>query len=278
MKFKINEIVALDTETTGLNPENDRICEIALLKIKNGKIVENESFSTLINPERDIPKEITFISGIRNEDVYDKKNFKDRIDVIYNLINGKIILCHNSSFDISFLEKEFERCGLDFPEIKIIDTYWIAKRFFRFKKNSLNYLTKYFGIKRNIEHRAEEDAKATFEIFKILCENLYKKRVTNYKSFNLLHLYRLFKNNFIKKLTFEFEKKKCKVEKIEKALKDGKEIFITYSNKKGDILQRKIKPLEIIEENGVKYLKAFCTLKKEERKFRFDRIFKIREN
>ncbi|MCS7181158.1 MAG: 3'-5' exonuclease, partial [bacterium] len=165
MKTKIPEIIVLDTETTGLNPEEDRICEIALLRIREGEIVEK--FATLINPEIKIPTEVSFISKILDDDLKNAPLFCSIVDKVNEIIKGKIILCHNADFDISFLKKEFKRCGIEFPEIKIIDTLLIAKRFFNFKSNSLSYLSHYYKIERTIQHRAEDDAKATFEIFKI---------------------------------------------------------------------------------------------------------------
>ncbi|MCM8817921.1 MAG: exonuclease domain-containing protein [Candidatus Omnitrophica bacterium] len=268
--MKIPELIALDTETTGLDPETDRICEIALLKIRDEKIVEK--FTTLINPEIEIPESVSLISGIFDEDVKKAPLFKEIVNKINDIINGKIILCHNANFDIPFLKKEFERCKIKFPKIKIIDTYLIAKNFFCFEKNSLSYLSNFFHIKRVSEHRAEDDAKATFEIFKILYEEMEKK----YSAEDILQ-----------KINFDINKIEDKMNintKVAKLIEEGKEVVIIYMSntidvkKKSKITERKILPIEIIEENGVKYLKAFCYLRKEERKFRFDRILNIVEN
>jgi len=270
MKIKIPEIVALDIETTGLDPENDRICEISLLRIKEEEIVEK--FTTLINPEIKIPEEIYFISGIVNEDVKNSPFFKNVVEKINNFIKGKVVLCHNANFDISFLKKEFERCGFKFPEIKIIDTYLIAKNFFDFESNSLSFLSSFFGIKRICEHRAEDDAKATFEIFKLLLEEMEKDYDGDFIKKVIFNLNEINQQNYDRKSLEEF---------IKKAILEKRKIMITYvstnvvSGIKKEITERKILPLEIIEENGVKYLKAFCYLRNEERKFKFDRILEI---
>lgn len=278
MKIEISDIIAVDVETTGLNPELDRICEISLLKIKNNNLVEK--FTSLINPEIKIPEKISEITGIKDKDVESAPKFKDITEKIYKFIDGEILLCHNAGFDISFLKKEFERAGFQFPEIKIIDTYLIAKNFFQFKKNSLHALSKLYNLNRMTEHRAEDDAKATFEIFKIFCRELEKR----YRSIslNLLFLFRYQKNFFLKKIIFDINQIENKIysdkvilEKIEKALIEKREILIRYMNIKKEITERKIIPLEIVNENGVRYLKGFCQLKKEERKFRIDRIKKI---
>ncbi|MCM8786136.1 MAG: exonuclease domain-containing protein [Candidatus Omnitrophica bacterium] len=278
MKIKIDEIIVLDVETTGLNPEIDRICEISLLKFKNSNLIEN--FTTFINPESKIPSNISKLTGIRDIDVENAPKFEQVAEKIYDFINGKILLCHNASFDISFLKKEFERTKkYNLPEIKIIDTYLIAKKFFNFKKNSLHAISEFYKIE-GTEHRAEDDAKKTFEIFKIFCRELGK--IYRSISLNSLFLFRYQKNFFLKRIIFDINQienkiylKKVILEKIEKALNEKREILIKYMNMKKEITERKILPIEIINENGVKYLIGFCQLKKEERKFRIDRIEKI---
>ncbi|MFN4226963.1 MAG: exonuclease domain-containing protein [Candidatus Ratteibacteria bacterium] len=277
MKIKINNLVVVDVETTGLNPEIDRICEISLLKIKNDHLVEK--FTSFINPEVKIPHYISELTGISDIDVENAFEFKDIVKKIYNFIKGEILLCHNASFDISFLKKEFERSGCDFPEVKIIDTYLIAKKFFNFRKNSLQAISKYYNIE-GTAHRAEEDAKKTFEIFKIFCKQLEER----YRaiSLNSLFLFKYQKDFLLRRIIFDINQIEDKIysdkvilEKIEKALNEKKEIVIKYMNMKKEMKERKVLPLEIINENGVKYLIGFCQLKKEERKFRIDRIKKI---
>jgi len=197
MKIKISEIVAVDVETTGLDPEKDRICEIALLQIKNWRIVDK--FTTLINPEIKIPPYISSLSGITDTDVKEAPLFKEIVDKIHKIIKGNTLLFHNASFDIGFLKKEFERCGIEFPEVKIIDTYLIAKNFFNFRSNSLSYISRYFKLERVFQHRAEDDAKAAFKIFELFCKKIDKKYSFTYKNLADLYFYRHFKNKFFQK-------------------------------------------------------------------------------
>jgi len=266
MRINIPEIVALDIETTGLNPEIDRIIEIALLKFKNFEIIEK--FVQLINPEIE---EFYSISGIKSQDVKFAPKFKDVVENVYNFMEGKIILSHNAKFDISFLKNEFKRSNFLFPEIKIIDTLLIAKRFFYFESNSLDNLSKNLNIKRFAKHRAEDDARATFEIFKSFCEKIEDK----------------YQVDLIQEMTFDIDQIINRIyydleiyDKILESIEKRKKVSIIYvSNKqngiKREITKREILPLGIIEENGIKYVKAFCYLRNEERTFRFDRIIKI---
>ncbi|MGC8976711.1 MAG: exonuclease domain-containing protein [Candidatus Ratteibacteria bacterium] len=281
MRIRIPEIVALDIETTGLDPEKDRICEIALLKVKENKI--DKKFITLINPEVEIPEDVSKINRIRDIDIENAPKFKEKIEEIERFINKKILLCHNANFDILFIKKEFEKAGYKFPEVRIIDTYLMAKKFFSFKKNSLQYLSKFYKLKRKREHRAEDDAKATFEIFKIFSKELERKYRLN--SMNLLNHFKYQKDFLSRIIIFDINKFLNKIypdriilEGIEKALNEKKEILIRYKNNKKEIKERKILPLEIFEQGGLKYLKAFCYYRNAERKFRFDRIIEILNN
>lgn len=268
MEIKIPEIVALDVETTGLDPKIDRICEIALLKIKEEIIVEK--FISLINPEMENPPIKFPVNEIKYDDVKDAPFFRDVAEKIYNFMKDKIILCHNANFDIPFIKKEFERCRYEFPKIKIIDTYLIAKKFFNFESNSLDYISNFFGIERIWKHRAEDDAKAAFEIFKLFCKEI--KKEYNYEI------------DFVQKIIFDINQINNKItydetiiEKVLEAIEERKEIVIMYVSNK-EITKRKILPIEVFDEGGVKYLKAFCYYRNEERTFRFDRIVEILEN
>jgi DNA polymerase-3 subunit alpha (Gram-positive type) len=268
MNINIPEIVALDIETTGLNPQIDRIIEIALLKFKNSQIVEK--FVQLVNPEIE---KFHSISGIKSEDVKYAPKFKEIVKDIYDFIKGKIILCHNANFDIPFLKKEFERNNYPFPQIEIIDTLLIAKKFFNFESNSLHNLSKIFKIHRYAEHRAEDDARATFEIFKLFCENNIGE------GFDMDYIPKFDINQIIKKIYYNLEI----YDKIKKAIERREKVTILYASTKNnerkiEVTKREILPLGIIEEKSVKYFRAFCYLREEERTFRFDRIIKIVEN
>lgn len=280
MKLKIPELIAIDTETTGLNPEYDRIWEIALLKIKEGKI--EDKFVTLINPEIEIPPYIEKLCGIKNKIIHLYPNFSIVAPKISEFIENRILLFHNAAFDIPFIRKEFQRCNLKFPNFKVIDTLQIAKNYFNFKKNSLSYISKHFKIERKIKHRAEYDAEITYKIFEFLFLNLKEKYTKSLHSLIELKTYRYYKENFPKKIIFDVEEispDRVLIEKlIRKAVEEKREIIIKYKGKERNVTIRKIFPLELFIENGIIYIKAYCFLRNRERQFRLDRIIKIEEN
>lgn len=158
--------VVCDVETTGLSPVFSRLTEISLIKIQNGEILDK--FTTLINPQQHIPREITNLTGISNEDVINMPVFKELAPKILAFINsGNISLVfagHNVSFDYKFLFHSFEREGIPF-EMKTICTCKMARRLLKgLKSKSLLNVATHFGIKFKRQHRAYDDALATSKI------------------------------------------------------------------------------------------------------------------
>ena len=261
----IPEIVAVDVETTGLYPEQeDRICEIALLRIKNNNLIEK--FVTLVNPEREISYSAYLVNGITNQMVKNAPRFSEIAEDVFNFIEDRILLIHNASFDLSFLDYELKRSGLYLPRFKLIDTLKIARRFFEFPSNSLQNLASYLEIPQKNFHRAESDAWTAYMVFLLLYDELKKRKI--------------YLENLLS--TIEDVERYLKPEdilppSILKNLGKGEKIKIRYIGRSGETL-REIYPLQIIKERGVYYLVAFCCLRKEERKFRLDRILEVMEN
>ena len=114
MDLKLTKpIVFFDLETTGINIGKDRIVEISLLKIfPNGN---KESKTWLVNPEIEIPAEVSAIHGITNEKVVTEPTFKELADTINTMISDSDLAGFNSNrFDIPLLAEEFLRVGVDF--------------------------------------------------------------------------------------------------------------------------------------------------------------------
>jgi len=265
MENSIPEIVAVDVETTGLYPEEkDRICEIALLKIKDGRIIDK--FVTLVNPEREISYPAYLVNGITDKMVEDAPTFKEIAEDVFNFIKDEILLIHNAKFDISFLDYELRRSGLYLPDFKLIDTLKIARRFFNFPSNSLKDLASYLKIQQENFHRAEFDAKTAYDIFTILYEEL-KKRNIYFES--------LLSDG--KNIERNLKPEDILPPSVLENLGRGEKIRIRYIGRSGESL-REIYPIRIEKEKGVYYLVAFCCLREEERKFRLDRIREVIEN
>lgn len=162
----IDTFIALDLETTGLSPVDDRIIEIGAVKIVDGVIVD--TFNELVNPNKEISQVITNITGITNKDVENAKSFDEICGNLIEFLSDYPILGHNIIMDYSMLKESFYRCGIKY-NTKGIDTLLIARKLLpHLEKRNLTYLTEYFNIEVSEHHRAYSDALASYELYKIL--------------------------------------------------------------------------------------------------------------
>lgn len=161
-------IVALDIETTGLDPSSDSIIEIGAIRF-SGRRIEDE-WSTLVNPNRLIPSLITQLTGITNEMVRNAPPVRSVIKELEDFIGDCPVLGHNISFDLSFLE----RAGLKFYG-EVIDTFELASVLLpTASRYSLGALGQILGLLLPATHRALDDARLTQAVF----TRLYEKAQT----------------------------------------------------------------------------------------------------
>ena len=165
-------IICFDLETTWTNPKVDKIIEVSMIKFDENNFEIIDVFNTLINPEISIPKIISWITNIFDEDVSDAPKIEDLKQEIIDFIWNNPLLWHNVDFDISF----FSFNWINIEKNLKIDTFFLAN-FLNFRNGSLNLemLCKHYKIEINWAHRAENDTKATMELFKKMLDNF-----TNY--------------------------------------------------------------------------------------------------
>lgn len=164
--------VALDFETTGLDPGKDRIVEIgsvAFRLVKGGEgwtaAVEG-GFSSLVNPGMPIPAEVSAIHGIDDLAVSSAPTFAQAASELFALIEGSILVAHNAPFDLGFLRAESSRCGLTAPSNPAWDTIAIARSAISgLPSYSLKALAAAFGISQVAAHRGDDDARVCMELF-----------------------------------------------------------------------------------------------------------------
>jgi len=164
MKINLrNPLVFFDLETTGINVIHDRIVEISYLKVyPDGK---EEGKTRRINPQMHIPKEVSDIHGITDEDVKDCPPFKAVAKSLAAQIEGCDLAGFNSNkFDIPMLAEEFLRANvnIDLSKRKFIDVQTI---FHKMEPRNLVAAYKYYcGKNLDEAHSAEHDTKATYEV------------------------------------------------------------------------------------------------------------------
>lgn len=163
--------IIIDIETTGLDPCENQITEIAGIKILDGEIIDR--YSQLINPEVLIPSSITKLTGITNEMVKEMPKINDVINNFIDFCEDYDLMGHNLMFDFSFIKAQVIKQKLHFDK-RGIDTLKIARTVLKnLEKRSLTFLCDYYKIKRDKKHRAYDDALATYYLYKKLKEDFY---------------------------------------------------------------------------------------------------------
>jgi len=151
----MDSIVALDIETTGLDPAEDAIIDIGAVRF-NDRRVEDE-WSTLIHPGRRIPPFITQLTGITDQMILNAPSLQEMQSDLEDFVNDSPIVGHNINFDVSFLR----RGGL-FKGNQLVDTYELAAVLLpSASRYNLSSLTQALGVPFPATHRALDDARAT---------------------------------------------------------------------------------------------------------------------
>lgn len=163
IQFESAEYCVFDFETTGTSAKYDKVIEIGIVKIRNGKIVD--TFQSFINPGRPIPYFITLMTGITNSDVEGAPYFDEIYQSIKDFVGNSVLVAHNLNFDYSFLKHECENANLQLLPNPAICTLKLARRLFpEIPSKSLVNLTRHFKIRHRNIHRGLGDAMATAKI------------------------------------------------------------------------------------------------------------------
>ncbi|MFC3032866.1 exonuclease domain-containing protein [Pseudoalteromonas fenneropenaei] len=160
--------LVVDLETTGGNAQNDRITEVAIVTLVAGKIVD--SWSTLVNPERHIPRFITELTGISDEMVRTAPTFAEVMDTIEGKLAAGIFVAHNVNFDYGFLKHSFARFSRPFQRPKLCTVQLARKHLPGHSSYSLGKLCQALDIELIDHHRALADATATAHLMQLINE------------------------------------------------------------------------------------------------------------
>ena len=173
MELQDIKFACLDTETTGLSPQGGgKVCEVAVSVSRNGETLED--FTTLINPGVLMSPEVIAIHGITNEMVKKAPSFADILPRLLGVLDGCVLVAHNADFDLSFLQAEFESCGVRFPPYPVVDTLKLARKSGKFERNRLGIIARELGINCQGWHRAMADTKMAEQIFYYFLTTLQK--------------------------------------------------------------------------------------------------------
>ena len=152
--------IAFDTETTGLDPEEDRIVELGAVKFENG--LPTDSFRTYVNPGRGISPQASAINHITDEILArapaETVVYPRLMDFMGDAVNGETLICgHVAAFDMSFLCRTMNRLGLS-GRFRYVDTRQMAAKIPELEHHGLAAVAEYYGVSQENPHHAEEDA------------------------------------------------------------------------------------------------------------------------
>lgn len=164
----------VDVETTGTDPQTDRIVQMAAVIVNaRGEVVD--AFDTVVKPQN--PSQYVHgaqdIHGITQEDVEKGMPLREALQKLWSVSDGHLFTAHNARFDIDFLHAESQRVGLDRKIDTYIDTLELSRRTDadRQRRHSLDALCHHYGIERTRSHEAKADATATAQLlFRLIDE------------------------------------------------------------------------------------------------------------
>jgi DNA polymerase-3 subunit epsilon len=169
--------VILDTETTGLSADKDRIVEIACIELSNHFPTKN-IFHTFINPETKVSADAFSVHGYSDKFLSNKPKFKEIVKNFLDFIKDKKLVIHNADFDLGFLNNELKRLNVkQILKSDVVDTLQIARSKFPGVGNSLDALCKRYKI--NVEAREKHSALVDCHLLsKVYIELIDKKELT----------------------------------------------------------------------------------------------------
>lgn len=162
----LSDYTVLDIETTGLSPQNNEIIELAAIKIRNNEIVD--TYSSLIKPQNEISPFITNLTNITNEMVQSAPSIDTEIINFLNFVGDDIIIGHNVSFDINFINaNSLKVLNIPFSN-DYVDTLRLSRMYVASDSHKLGIMASKFNIDYSGAHRALKDCHITFKLYAIL--------------------------------------------------------------------------------------------------------------
>ena len=160
--------IVLDTETTGLDPEDGhRIVELGALELVN-HVATGRTFHHYIDPERDMPADAEAVHGISAAFLRGKPKFAEVVREFLDFVGDARLVIHNAEFDMRFLNAELRRCGAPLlPMERALDTLAIARRRFPGAPANLDALCRRFGVDNSgrEKHGALLDSELLAEVY-----------------------------------------------------------------------------------------------------------------
>ncbi len=168
---------ALDIETTGLSPAFCGIVEIGAMKFLPGGAVE--TFQTLVDPQRRIPRSVTAIHGITDSMVRDQPRADEAVSRLVEFTGASPLVLHNAPFDMGFLNPVVRGQNLRWASPAVFDTLRLSRRAFPgMRSYSLENLSRFFDFDSGGHHRALADCRYCAQLFARILRKLVEPDMT----------------------------------------------------------------------------------------------------
>ena len=173
--------VVFDTETTGLRPEaGDRVVSLAGVRVRGGIVRRHETFDTLVDPGREVPEESVRIHGITAEMLVGAPRLETALPAFLEFAGPAVLVGHEASFDLRFLEPEARRLGL--PSLAesrpVLDTRLLSRSLHGpAESHTLDAVALRLGVMIAGRHSALGDALITAEVLLRLLTLIQKRGI-----------------------------------------------------------------------------------------------------
>lgn len=263
-KMLTTEIVAFDLETTGISSFIDKVVDIGAVRFRLGE-TNADTFEQLVDPEQDIPPEVTAIHGITDEDVIGQPLIGDVLLRFEEFIGSDTLLvAHNATFDCGFLAAAYTASDRTPPNNQIICSLRLFRRAFpHFDNYKLETIGRRLGLIDHEEHRGLADSlllmrclTLAFELFpqfEYLDSLIAASKAYHFTDFSSADI--ISPDDFAE---------------LQDAINDGRTLEIRYGEYPD--LPIKITPKMIFQQNNAYYVNALCHYGGFEKTYRLDRI------
>lgn len=252
-------VAVLDLEMTGLSPEGDRICEVAVCRGRAGHI--EREFQTLVRPVVPMSRSAQACHGITDRMLFGAPVFGEIAGDVVVALQGAVVVCHNVDFDMGFLHRELDGAPMVLPPPVTLDTLLMARRLFAFRRNGLAAVARELQVDLTDAHRALADARATFGVFSRMVEVLDPHGEVTVAEMNELV------GALAPQSALRLEQQQI----LRDAHRLGRRVRIGYlstSDPTGGVVEREISPWFL----ALPRVQGWCHLRGAERVFRLDRM------
>jgi DNA polymerase-3 subunit epsilon len=192
MSWSDKTIAAFDLETTGLSPYADEIVQIAFIYQDGAGAILPESWTTIVNPERVIPSNVSAIHGITTERaIKDGVSLAGAIDELFQRLHDIAtrdipLTIYNAPFDLGFMQARAERRSTNLPSLNIIDPLVCDRHLDKYRRGARNLesVSRHYGLSPENLHDANVDAQLTASLARVMSEKYPEMRDS---SFTELH-------------------------------------------------------------------------------------------